>query len=113
MEAKEERNWAVALHLSVLAGYLIPFAGLIAPIAIWMVKKDDSALVAEEGRNVINMLITLLIAAAISSILIIVVVGFVMLAVLGAYSIIMPIFAAVKTANGERFKYPFAYAFLK
>lgn len=113
MLEKDERNWAVALHLSVLAGWLVPMAGLVAPIAIWMVKKDESPLVAEEGRKVINMLLTLLIAGLVAGVLCLILIGFVLLAVLAAYSIIMPIFAAVKTANGERFEYPFCMKFLK
>src|SRR6187431_2675255 len=35
------RQWAMFLHLSMLAGYLVPFAGLVAPVVIWQIKKSE------------------------------------------------------------------------
>lgn len=35
----EAKTWAMVLHLSVFASYIIPLAGIVAPIVIWQVKK--------------------------------------------------------------------------
>ena len=37
----EERGLAAVTHLSGLAGYIIPFGGVLVPIIIWIVKKDS------------------------------------------------------------------------
>lgn len=39
--APEQRSAAVLTHLSGLAGYLVPFCGVIVPLIIWMVKSDS------------------------------------------------------------------------
>ena len=38
--APEDRTMAALTHLSGLAGYIIPFGGVLVPIIIWMMKKD-------------------------------------------------------------------------
>ena len=38
-QEKETRQWAFALHLSVLAGFVVPLAGLIVPILIWQAEE--------------------------------------------------------------------------
>src|SRR6516164_8926161 len=42
MDSKENQ-WAMALHLSQLAHFvvIVPFAGFIAPILIWQLKKGE------------------------------------------------------------------------
>jgi hypothetical protein len=40
-EEKTAREWAMILHFSMFAGYLVPIAGFIAPIIIWQIKKDE------------------------------------------------------------------------
>ena len=32
---RQTRQWALFLHLSVLAGLLVPIAGVVVPILIW------------------------------------------------------------------------------
>ena len=38
---KDFRMWAMILHFSLLAGFVIPLGGLIAPIIIWQIKKEE------------------------------------------------------------------------
>ena len=40
-DPKEARMWATLLHLSLLAGLIIPFGGLVVPVVIYMIKKDE------------------------------------------------------------------------
>ena len=35
------RQWAMFLHFSLLAGFVVPILGLIVPIIIWQLKKTD------------------------------------------------------------------------
>ena len=41
----DEKTWAILLHLSQFCGFLIPLAGLVVPIVLWQVKKNESQLV--------------------------------------------------------------------
>ena len=58
---KETRNWAMFLHLSLLSGFLIPFAGLIAPIVIWQLKKEEMPEIDAHGKMVANFILSMLI----------------------------------------------------
>lgn len=100
------------LHLSQLANYLIPTAGIIAPIVIWSLYKDRSAVVDANGRMVINWLISLLIYLIVSGILIFVLIGFPLLLVLLALSVIYPIIGAIKAADGVTWNYPGTIKFI-
>ena len=55
---KETRQWAMLLHLSMLAGYAVPLAGLVAPIVIWQIKKNELPAIDEHGKNAVNWIIS-------------------------------------------------------
>jgi uncharacterized Tic20 family protein len=104
---KEERNWAVVLHLSVLAGIFIPWGGFIIPFGIWLIKKQDSSFIDRQGREVINFLITVTIAGLVGAILSIILVGFAILALLVVAVFLLTILSAIKVSDGEDYRYPF------
>jgi len=49
--SKDERTWGMFCHLSALAGYLIPFGHLIGPLFVWLIKRDEFPVVADQGMN--------------------------------------------------------------
>ena len=55
---QEIRQWAMFLHFSLLAVFVIPPVGLVAPIIIWQVKKDDLPEINTHGKIVVNWLIS-------------------------------------------------------
>ena len=40
-QEQQTRRWGLFVHLSVLAGFLVPLAGLVVPIVIWQLKKAE------------------------------------------------------------------------
>lgn len=54
MTTTNEKSIATFLHLSALTQYFIPFGNYIFPIVIWSSKKNDSAFVDANGKNVLN-----------------------------------------------------------
>ncbi|MDI9257168.1 DUF4870 domain-containing protein [Flavobacterium sedimenticola] len=54
MTTNNERNTATFLHLSALTQYFIPFGNYIFPVIIWSAKKNESAFVDANGKNVLN-----------------------------------------------------------
>jgi uncharacterized Tic20 family protein len=101
------------LHLSQLAGYIIPLVGLIAPIVIWQMKKDEYPILDEHGKAVVNWIISELIYGAICFALVFIVIGFPMLMVLGILAVVFPIIGGIKANNGELWHYPMAINILK
>ncbi len=111
----EERNWAMIAHLAGLASYLgvVPFASVIGPLIVWLLKKDTSAFVDEHGKESLNFQITMSIAFAISLMLCFVIIGFFILPFLGIWILVLVIVAAIKASSGEHFRYPLSIRFVK
>jgi hypothetical protein len=55
---QETRQWAMFLHLSILAGFVVPMAGLVVPIIIWQVKKADLPGIDAHGKNAFNWIVS-------------------------------------------------------
>jgi len=104
---KDERNWAMLSHLLALIGYFaIPFGNIIAPLIIYLMKKDQSQFVADQARESLNFQISMTIYAIVSGVLVLILVGFLLLAALFVAGIVLTIIASVKAANGEAYRYP-------
>lgn len=103
---KETRLWAMILHLSVLAGYAVPFAGLVAPIVIWQIKKEQLPEIDAHGRMVANFLISIFIYGVIAGLLVFLLIGVPLLIALSVIGVVFPIIGGIKANNGELWKYP-------
>lgn len=113
MADQQTRQWAMFLHLSQLAGYVVPFAGLIAPIVIWQIKKAEMPAIDEHGKIVANWIISAIIYFVVSAILTVVVIGLPLLIVVGVLAVVFPIIGGIKANNGEVWRYPLSIQFLK
>ncbi len=109
----EERTMAMLAHLLALAGYLIPFGHIIGPLIIWLIKKDTSQFVNDQGKESLNFQITITILLIICVMLMFVIIGFFLLPLVALYSLVFVIVGGVKANGGERFRYPFAFRFIK
>ena len=110
---KNDRLWAMACHLAAFCGYIIPLGNIFGPLIIWAIKRDQSAYIDEQGKEALNFQITITLAVIVAMILIIVVVGFLLLPLIALFDVIMIIIAAIKTANGEHFRYPLCWRIVK
>lgn len=59
--SQEDRTYAMLLHLSQFTGYLIPFAGLLVPLVMWLMKKDTNPYIDAHGKVVFNWILSALI----------------------------------------------------
>jgi uncharacterized Tic20 family protein len=110
---KETRQWAFFLHLSLLAGLVVPLAGLVAPIVIWQMKKNDLPGIDVHGKIVLNWILSTIIYFFVSFLLAFVLIGIPLLIALAVLSIVFPILGAIKANNGEVWKYPLSIPFFK
>lgn len=107
-------QWAILLHLSGLVGFLVPGIGnWAAPLGIWLFKRAENTTVDSVGKEVVNFQISYtlysIVLGAIISILVWLLVGFLLLPLMGILWllwIILMIVGAVKTSNGEFYRYP-------
>lgn len=110
---KDEKMWAMLCHLSTFAGYVIPFGNIIAPLLIWIMKKEEFPLADDQGKEALNFQISFMIYLAIALLLIIVVIGIPLVVVLVLFEIIITIIAAVNAYDGARYRYPMTIRFIK
>ncbi|MCG8474718.1 MAG: DUF4870 domain-containing protein [Cytophagales bacterium] len=137
----EEKNWAMACHLTAFSSALIPFGNFIFPLIIWLSKKKESAFVDQHGRASLNFQISIFIYA-----MIVAIVAFFggigtivasapwnwdrfdyhfspanllwLLPVAGAFIflffvyVILIIVASVRAADGKPYRYPLTISFL-
>lgn len=101
----DSRNWATLTHLSAFIMFLgIPSP--IGPLVAWLIKSDDPEVV-DAAKESLNFNISFLIYSIVAGISILLLVGIILLpAVLIAWFVLV-IIAAVRTSNGEQYRYPF------
>lgn len=100
-------------HLLALAGYVVPFGNVIGPLIIWLVKKNESPFVDDQGKESLNFQITMAIAGVVSFLLIFVIIGFLLLIAVGIFDLVMVIIASIKANGGERYRYPVCLRLIK
>lgn len=103
---KQTRQWAMFIHFSILAGWVIPLAGLIVPIILWQMKKDELPGIVPHAHIVMNWMVTSLVYAAICFVLLIIVIGAFGFMVLGIATIIFAIVGGLKANDGITWEYP-------
>jgi uncharacterized Tic20 family protein len=107
--APEDRALASMTHLSGLAGYIIPFGGVLVPIIIWMVKKDAPIIAAIARQAVLlNVIVFCLFVAGVVLALTIILIPFLILAAiaLSIAAVALPIVGAIKANGGVYYRYP-------
>lgn len=113
---KDARQWAMFCHLAGLAGLLpiVPFiGGVIGPLVIWQIKKDDFPFVDEQGKEAVNFQISIVIYEAIAGILCLACIGFFLLPAVIIFDVVFLLIAAVKANNGYHYRYPLCIRFIK
>lgn len=113
LQTPEQKQWGLLLHLSQLANVLIPFAGIIAPIVIWQIKKDEMPALDAHGKMVTNWLISSFIYLVVSGVLTVILVGLLGLLAVAVMGVVFPIIGGIKANNGELWEYPLTIKFLK
>lgn len=113
---REEKNYAMLTHLLALAVFILPsFGNIIGPLVIWLIKKDDSAFIDENGKESLNFQISVTIYMVVSIILAFLSLGLLLILPLAVsiMALVFVIIASVKVSNGEDYSYPLTIRFIK
>ena len=111
--SKAERDWAMFTHLAALAIFITGIGGIVGPLVMWLMKKEEYPFVNEQGKEAVNFQISILIYIIVSIPLIFVLIGIVLLPAVAVFNVVCIILAAMKTQNGEHYQYPLSIRFLK
>lgn len=103
---KETRQWAMFIHFSILAGWIIPLAGLIVPILLWQIKKDELPGIVPHAHVVLNWIVSSLVYGLICLVLTFVLIGIFGFLALGLATLIFAIMGGIKANDGELWEYP-------
>lgn len=107
MHESDERLFAMLLYVLSL------FFLVLAPLLIWLLKRDQSDFIDYHGKEYFNFLISFTIYGVISGILVIILIGFVLLGIISILLLVFTIIAAVKAYQGERYRIPMVIRFIK
>jgi uncharacterized Tic20 family protein len=106
---RDERQWAMLAHMSAMLMYFTLVGGFIAPLIIWLLKRDEMPFVKDQGRETLNFQITTLLALAVGALLAIVLIGFVIIGVVLLFHFVVTIIASVKASEGVAYRYPICW----
>lgn len=103
-----ERNWAIAMHLSLLSVHVVAVLWVVVPIILWLAKRKESAFLDDHGRETVNFHLSLLLYSGLVTVVTIMTCGagallFIPLYALGIAGMIM---ASVSASKGQYYRYP-------
>lgn len=135
----EETSHAAIIHISSLASFIIPFGSILGPLIFWMIWRDQSKFVDHNGKQALNFNISIVIYQIV--LLVIGLVMFlspflmmmqqednpvavlmslpgllILLSGLGLLSIVryvLIVIAAIKSGDGNWYRYPLTIQFFK
>jgi len=99
MPDSEERTLAILSHILAI----IPGVGFLAPLVIYLVKRNDSSFVAANAKESLNFQLTIILLYII---LFITLIGVLLFWVVGILNTVLVIVATIKAAENKIYRYP-------
>lgn len=103
----DEKTMGMLCHLLAL------FFFFLAPLIIYLVKKDQSKYIEEHAKESLNFQVTVMIAFVASGILIFARIGIALWAIFHIFRVIVGIVATIKSGEGMMYRYPFTLRLIK
>ena len=104
LPTSDERTFGILSHVLTL---VFP---ILAPLVIYLIKKDESKYIAYHAKESLNFQITVMIAVLV---LLVSIIGILLLWVVGIASLVLVIIATIKASEGKLYKYPFTLRLIK
>jgi uncharacterized Tic20 family protein len=99
--------------LIAMLAHLITFvSSFIGPLVIYLVKKDESAFVADQAKEVLNFHLSVLIYGFAAFLSVFIVIGIVLLPALGIFFLVVTILGAIRAYEGTAYRYPLCIRFI-
>jgi uncharacterized Tic20 family protein len=91
----------------------IPFANIVGPLVVWLLKKSQSSFVDDQGKEAVNFQISMALYAILLLPTVCIGIGLFLLPALGFAHVILMIIAAIKANGGETYRYPMIIRLVK
>lgn len=136
--SSDARTWGMLCHLSALAMLIFSWGAIVGPLVVWLIKRNESSFIDENGKESLNFQITIFLISVILGIAIGLLFaggvamgaiwgnpfsfaggmagGFGVLGLLGIVRLvdfILVIVASVQANKGISYRYPFNIRFIK
>ena len=93
--------------------YLFPYGHIIVLLILWLIKRDTSPFIDDQGKEALNYNLSIMIYATIALMFSFFIVGIPFLVGLFIFDFIIIIVAGVRASNGEYYRYPITIRFIK
>jgi hypothetical protein len=103
----DDRNMCILVHVLGI------FTQFVGPLIIWLIKKDQSPVVAKHAVEVINFWITLAIAFFACFILVFIIIGIFLMPLVMIWALVNLILGALAASKGQFRPYPLTLRLLK
>ena len=103
--SSDDRTWGMLAHLSYFLTFVIGVS-CVAPLVIWIIKKDTSAFIEDQAKEALNFQLSALI---VSLLLGVTICGIPLILVVLVMSIVYSIQAGMAANRGERYRYPYTF----
>lgn len=117
---RDAQKWGMFCHLAGLMGLVsctcIPVAGLVVPLIIWLVKREDHPYIDSQGKEAVNFQLSMTIYGFGLAILLAVIhivpflgplIAFIVWTAFCLADLVLIIIAAMAANDGKDYQYPF------
>ncbi len=116
MDSPNSRQWITILHISALAGFLlVGFGQILAPLIVWLMKKNEVPGLDAAGRNVLNFQISWSLWWALSWIFVgifgCLIIPLVFPLIILVAWVIYGVLGAIKASDGVLYRFPMTIRF--
>jgi hypothetical protein len=98
---QDEKLLGIVMHILCLIGFPI-----IGPLVVWLIKKDQSRYLDQQGRELLNFQISYCIYGIVSAVLCTILIGIPLLFAVAVASVVLTIIGIVKAADGMIYRFP-------
>jgi len=109
MSSSDDRVLAILSHILAI----VPGIGILGPLVIYLVKKDESSFVRENAKESLNFQLTIIILYIISGILVLIFIGIFLIWIIGILNTILVIVATIRAAEDQVYRYPISFRLIK
>ena len=102
----DEKTMALLSHVLTL----VPGVGFLAPLIIYLIKKDESSFIAAQAKESLNFQITLYIVIFG---LFITIIGIFLIWIIAIVALVLVIIASLRANEGKLYRYPLNIRFIK
>lgn len=106
-ESPDAKSMAMLCHLLAI------FTGWIAPLIIWLIKKDQSPFVNQQGKEALNFELTLIIGFLVGGLTSCIGIGIFIILATWVVNIVFGIISTITVNKGLPYRYPVCIRFIK